>query len=32
LRENPKLLVQASTKAAAACDHILGVTYEKDGE
>lgn len=30
LSANPKLLVQASTKAAAACDHILGVKYDKE--
>ncbi len=31
LRANPKLLVQASTKAAAAVDCILEVTYDENG-
>jgi antirestriction protein ArdC len=32
LSANPKLLVQASTKAASACDYILGVKYDKETE
>lgn len=32
LKDDTSLAVKASTKAAAAVDHITGVTYEKDGE